>query len=122
MNTRVPGWVPTATMRMQAPENNCVGRNCGLGPKGLAVSLSLVPAVMLTGCTFTMLHVAKQRKRIIARFGLKQEGQAAHRCACCCYPCALWRHTIFLTEMSAKRKAESDTRQGGPQPVTLQRS
>ena len=78
-----------------------VGRNCGLGPKGIAVSVALCPLVTFSGCACSvaaMVLTSTQRGRIIDKYGLKREGLAATECAFFCYPCALWRHMAFLKE------------------------
>lgn len=87
----------------QISSKTFLGRNCGLGPQGMTVSLAICPMITITGCACSlgaMILTATQRKHIITRFGLRKEGSMAMLCSHLCYPCALWRHMVFLSEMS----------------------
>lgn len=89
-------------MRCQDGESQTLARWFGMSGRGMGVSAALCPTIVFTGCIFSlgaMVLAAAQRRMLISRFQLKEEARCALCCAFVCYPCALWRHAVFLQEM-----------------------
>ena len=94
-------------MHHEEVEDSFCGRTCGLGKKGLGVGTALLFPVLLGGfppgvpvqfsCIGALLTTF-QRKKIIEKFELKDSPSPVKTCLC--YSCALWRHNVFLNEMS----------------------
>jgi len=77
--------------------------SCCFGQKGLQVCLVLCPTTFLSCYWWYPVGAcgaAMQRARIIKSYQL--EDNQLYCKACCCYPCALWKHLVFVSEMKRK--------------------
>ena len=84
----------------------CCNR-CGFGKKGCRACLCLAPIINLgaipPGIPVQFSFVAAcltviQRSRLQEAYGIEPNLCFGPCCTCLCYPCALWRHIVFLTE------------------------
>lgn len=106
---------------------------CCFGPKGCSSCLILAPFVLFGGlppgapiafsCFGACLTVF-QRRKIYETYSLDQ---SAHRdsnlgtCQVfCCYPCSLWKHYVFVSEMMAHSAETSSAAQQAVQRPPVQ--
>jgi len=124
-------WCPAMLQAVQSPciifgqivtalnqeEHLCCSMCCG--KKGLGACCCLCPFVVLGGFppasplqfSFVAAFLAfVQRKRLYLQYGLDQsEASSSNSSPClvfCCYPCTLWKHYTFISQIEAYKKCD----------------
>mmetsp|Transcript_44513 Transcript_44513/g.117627 ORF Transcript_44513/g.117627 Transcript_44513/m.117627 type:complete len:101 (-) Transcript_44513:164-466(-) len=92
-----------------------------MGPKGQAACCVLAPPILLFGvppllpCQFSFAAAAvteAQHVELMQQYQIEDSGACDNPCIIfACYPYQMWKHTMFLKEMSMAAKAAKLNRQ-----------